>query len=132
MMNPIEIQILTAQGLETATIECDRKNRALTFTRKNGLKRYYTSYDLYGCFGALRAEFPDIQFLCKGSKLNVHPSSMSSQMSCGLVAYELQQGKPSEEQDIVRIFDYEDRGLTNNIEDQKDFYHSWLISLSRS
>lgn len=129
-MNPIEIQILTAQGLETATIECDRKNRALTFTRTNGLTRRYTSYDLYGCFGALRAEFPKIQFLCKGSKLNVHPSSMSSQMSCGLVAYELKQGKPADEEDIVRIFDYEDRDLTNNIEEQKIFYRSWLASLA--
>ncbi|MHB2138103.1 hypothetical protein ACX64L_09085 [Pseudomonas monsensis] len=131
-MNPINIQILTAQGLETAIIECDRKNKALAFTRKNGLTRRYTSYDLYGCFGALRAEFPEIQFLCKGSKLNVYPSSMSSQMSCGLVAYEMQQGKPAEDEDIVRIFDYEDRDLTNDIEEQKDFYRSWLASLASS
>lgn len=131
-MNPIEIQILTAQGLETAIIECDRKNRALTFTRKNGLTRRYTSYDLYGCFGALRAEFPEMRFLCKGSKRNVHPSGMSSQMSCGLVAYELQKGRPSEEKDIVRIFDYQDSDLTNNIEEQKDVYRSWLASLART
>lgn len=129
-MNPIEIQILTTNGLEAAIIECDRQNRVLTFIRENGMTRRYASYDLFGCFGALRAEFPEIQFLCKGSKLNVHPSSMSSQMSCGLVAYELEQGKLADEENIVRIFDYEDRDLTNNIEEQKNFYRSWLASLT--
>lgn len=38
-MKPIEIQIKTAEGLEAALIECDRRNRALTFTRKDGLKK---------------------------------------------------------------------------------------------
>ncbi|WLH37427.1 hypothetical protein PSH79_09020 [Pseudomonas sp. FP2196] len=127
-MKPIEIQIKTAQGLEAALIECDRRNRALTFTRKDGLKKTYTSYDMFDCFGALRSEFPGVTFLCKGSKINVHPSGMSSQMSCGLVAYELSEGRPTEEEDIVRIFDYEDKDLTNNIEDQKAFYRSWLKS----
>jgi hypothetical protein len=50
-------------------------------------------------------------------------------MSCGLVAYELQSGRPTEEHDIVRIFDYEDTNLTNDIAAQKDFYHSWIKSL---
>ncbi|TDK51991.1 hypothetical protein NF675_08740 [Pseudomonas siliginis] len=124
----MEIKILTPKGIETATIECDRKNKTLTFMAKDGYKKTYTSYDLYGCFGVLRSEFPDIIFLCKGSKINVHPSSMSSQMSCGLVAYELHEGRSSGEGDIVRIFDYEDTNLTNNIEDQKAFYRAWMES----
>lgn len=128
-MKPIEIEILTPEGSEIATIQCDRKYRTLTFTRKNGMTKTYVSYDLYGCFGELRAEFFDIKFLCKGSKINVHPSSMSSQMSCGLVAYELSMGEPSGESDNVRIFDYEDKDLTNDIDEQKAFYRSWINSL---
>jgi tRNA-binding EMAP/Myf-like protein len=77
----------------------------------------------------LRADHPEIKFLCKGAKLNVHPSRMSSQMSSGLVAYELKLGKPSEEEDIVRIFDYEDKNITSNIEEQRTFYKNWVESL---
>lgn len=128
-MKLVEIQILTAQGLETAVIECDRRHSTLTFIRKDCQARTYTSYDLYGSFGALRADFPDIKFLCKGSKINVHPSNMSSQMSSGLVAYELRNGEPADDGDIVRIFDFEDTDLTNDIEDQKAFYRSWMASL---
>lgn len=128
-MNTIEIKVLTPEGLEISNIECDRRNVLLTFTRKNGFKKTYTGNDFYGCFGALRADFPDFKFLCKGSKLNVHPSSMSSQMSRGLVAYELHTGKPAEEQNIVRIFDYEDTNLTNDISAQKAFYLSWIRSV---
>ncbi len=50
-------------------------------------------------------------------------------MSHGLVAYELRMGTPSSEEDIVRIFDYDDTNLTNNIGDQKTFYLDWVKSL---
>ncbi|WP_095051916.1 hypothetical protein [Pseudomonas sp. Irchel s3b2] len=128
-MKPIEILINNHGVVETATIECDRKKLTLTFTMHSGLKKVYTAYDLYVCFGMLRADYPEIKFLCKGAKLNVHPSRMSSQMSNGLVAYELKLGKPSEEEDIVRIFDYEDENITSNIEEQKTFYKNWIESL---
>lgn len=80
----------------------------------------------------LRADHPEIKFLCKGAKLNVHPSRMSSQMSNGLVAYELKLGIPSEEEDIVRIFDYDDESITSNIEEQRAFYKKWIDSLAIS
>lgn len=128
-MKPIEILINNHGIVETATIECDRKKPTLTFTMQSGLKKIYTANDLYVCFGMLRADYPEIKFLCKGAKLNVHPSRMSSQMSSGLVAYELKLGKPSEEEDIVRIFDYEDENITSNIDEQKIFYKNWIESL---
>ena len=97
---------------------------------QSGLTKIYTAYDFYVCFGILRADHPEIKFLCKGAKLNVHPSRMSSQMSSGLVAYELKPGKPSEEEDIVRIFDYENKNIISNIEEQKIFYKKWIESLT--
>jgi hypothetical protein len=129
-MKPIEILINNHGVIETAIIECNRKKPTLTFTMRDGLSKVYTAYDLYVCFGMLRAEHPEIKFLCKGAKLNVHPSRMSSQMSNGLVAYELKFGKPSEEEDLVRIFDYEDENITSNIEEQKAFYQNWIESLT--
>lgn len=127
-MKSIEISINKNGVLETATVECDRKKMTLTFTMKSGLKKTYTAHDLFACFGLLRADFPEIEFLCKGAKRNVYPSRMSSQMSSGLVAYELEMGKPSEEENIVRIFDYENKDITNNIEEQKLFYKNWIES----
>ncbi|MDR6609166.1 hypothetical protein [Pseudomonas synxantha] len=128
-MKPIKITINIQGSIETATIECDRRKPSLTFTMQDGTQKTYSAYDLYVCFGMLRADYPDIKFLCKGAKLNVHPSRMSSQMSKGLVAYEVELGKPSEEENIVRIFDYEDKDITNSIEEQKTFYKKWIESL---
>lgn len=129
-MKTIEILINNHGVVETATIECDRKKRTLRFTMRSDLTKVYTAYDLYVCFGMLRADYPKIKFLCKGAKINVHPSRMSSQMSSGLVAYELKLGKPSEDEDLVRIFDYEDENITNNIEEQNTFYQNWIESLT--
>jgi hypothetical protein len=98
---------------------------------KNGLRKTYAAYDLFVCFGMLRAEHPKIKFLCKGAKLNVHPSRMSSQMSNGLVAYELKLGKSSEEEDMVRIFDYDNENITSDIKEQISFYKKWTISLAQ-
>lgn len=128
-MKTIEISIENYGTTEKAIIGYDRRHRQLSFKIKNGPITFYSGNDLYECFGALRAKHPDIIFLCKGAKLNVHPSRVSSQMTSGLVAYELKLGITSEEEDLVRIFDYENENLTNNIEEQRNFYGTWLKSL---
>lgn len=130
-MKPFTIMIDISGAIETATIECDRKTSTLTIEMQDGLKKTYTAYDFFVCLGMLRADHPEFKFLCKGAKLNVHPSRMSSQMSKGLVAYELTLGKPSEDEDLVRIFDYENENITYSIEEQKAFYKKWIESLAR-
>ena len=55
---------------------------------------------------------------------------MASQMSAGLVAYELTLGKQASQDDIVHIFDYEEHGLTNDPQDQIEFFKEWLASLN--
>ncbi|WP_213936983.1 hypothetical protein [Pseudomonas sp. dw_612] len=129
-MKTIEITISSGNTTETAKIECDRQKPCLTFTMQSGLKKTYSASDLYLCLGMLRADFPDIKFLCKGAKLNVYPSRMCSQMAGGVVAYEMSMGKPAEREDIVNIFDYEDKGITNDIEQQQEFYKRWIESLA--
>lgn len=52
---------------------------------------------------------------------------MSSSMSSGLVAYEMKLGEPDPE--MVRIFDYEEHDLTNDIEEQIEFRVRWGDSL---
>lgn len=84
---------------------------------------------MYRCLAKVRADFPSIQFLCKGAKINVTPSSMASQMSGGLVAYELTLGKRATRENLVHIFDYEDQNLTNDPEEQRRFYEAWIVSI---
>ncbi|VVN90946.1 hypothetical protein PS704_01881 [Pseudomonas fluorescens] len=115
--------------MKNAVIECDRRLLSLTLVMENSIRKIYTAHDLYVCFGLLRADFPETKFLCKGAKLNVYPSRMSSQMSSGLAAYELQLGRPAEPDDVVNIFDYEETDITSDIQRQHDFYQRWLASL---
>jgi hypothetical protein len=71
---------------------------------------------------------PNIIFLRKGAKINVHPSSMSSQMSLGVKAYELTLGKRESLEDVVNIFDYEENNLTNDPNIQEEFFLRWFCS----
>lgn len=129
-MKIIEISINTHGVIQKAAIECDRQTPTLTYILENGLRTTYTAHDLYVCLGLLRADFPETKFLCKGAKLNVYPSRMSSQMSAGVVAYELHMGKPAESEDIVNIFDYEENDITQDIQQQRDYYKRWIESLT--
>lgn len=128
-IKPHEISIVRSGNLETATIECDRRKLTLTFTMQCGFRKIYSGTDLYIAFGALRADLSEIKFLCNGAKRNVHTSRMSSQMANGLVAYKLTPGRTCETEDLVRIFDYADEEITNNIEEQEEFYRNWIASL---
>lgn len=51
---------------------------------------------------------------------------MSPQMSSGVIAYELTIGESGNTR--VNIFDYEDNDLTNETQDQIDFYTIWSDS----
>ncbi|WP_077049251.1 hypothetical protein [Pseudomonas sp. KK4] len=130
-MKIVEIMTTTFETAETFVVECDRQNRSLTLIAKDGSRKKYTADDIYECLGLLRADFPEKRFMCKGARLNVHPSRMSSQMSAGLVAYELHLGTPSEDGHMVNIFDYEETDITNDIQQQRDFYIKWVRSLKQ-
>ncbi|MNL00165.1 hypothetical protein D3C87_1205880 [compost metagenome] len=126
MITNVAITINTNKTKEIAQLVCDNNLISITLALKNGFNKTYTDLDFYKCFGQLRKDNPHIEFFCKGSKINVHPSSMSSQMTQGLKAYELALGKPASLKDIVYIFDYDDENLTNNPGEQWEFYMRWI------
>lgn len=128
MISEVKITIHIGEREETALLICDNKAVSITFVMDNGFNKTYSDSDFYKSFGRVRADNPHIQFLCKGSKVNVHPSSMASQMSLGLKAYELTLGKKSSLNDIVYIFDYDENNLTNDPSVQRDFFRRWLES----
>ncbi|MBC3365928.1 hypothetical protein [Pseudomonas sp. SWRI154] len=118
--------------LKTAKFECDRKTNTMTIQMPDEAIRTYTATDLYTCLGKIRRDFPHVKFLCKGAKINVHPSRMSSQMSGGIIAYEVINGEPADDDRIVNIFDYENQDITNNIQAQINHYHEWIKSLNKN
>ena len=128
MISTVNLTISIAGVKEVAQLICDNRAVSITFKMKNGFNKTYTDSDFYRCFGRVREDNPNILFLCKGSKINVHPSSMSSQMSLGLKAYELTLGKTSSINDVIYIFDYDELNLTNDPNEQRDFYKRWFES----
>jgi len=123
------IRILINGCSETAIIDYEEKNPWLMLTLGNGQKQKYTGQDIYECFGKMIKSFPKIRFLCKGAKINVRPSSMSSQMTSGVMAYQHNLGTKASRKDVVNIFDYDDEDIINDPQLQTDFFFTWLDSL---
>lgn len=126
-MKSREITIIKNGVRETALIEYEAGKPSRHILFNDGMRKTYTALDLYESFGLLRADLSDIVFLCKGAKINVHTSGMSSHMSNGLVAYEMTIGQP--EGELVHIFTYEENDLTNDIQEQHDFCQTWAKSV---
>ncbi|MCB2256490.1 hypothetical protein KTQ74_31690 [Pseudomonas chlororaphis] len=114
--------------LHSVEIAYDMENPSIQINLESSEHVFYGD-NLFSCFTKLRQSFPKITFFCKGAKKNVYPSRTSSQMSSGLMAYELQMGKQALREDIVNIFDREDKDLTNDPNIQLDFFKSWIASL---
>ena len=127
-MDSIEIVIIKNGRRQIAKLLCDSVTLSINFVMTDGYSNTYAGTDFYDCLGNIRKEHCDIVFLCKGAKINVHPSSMSSQMSLGVKAYELTLGKYASRSDLVNIFDYEETNLTNDPEVQRNFFMRWVES----
>ena len=128
-MEIAEITVVINNKKERATLKYDAAKLIMTFSMANDFKQIYEGYDLYVCLAKIRKDFPDMKFLCKGAKINVSPSRMSSQMSSGIIAYELTMGRSATREDIVNIFTYEENDITNDPQEQVSFYERWLDSL---
>lgn len=122
------LAIIGSQKKEV-TVKYDTSKSIMVFSEADNFKTVYEGRDMYVCLAKIRADFPHITFLCKGAKLNVKPSRMASQMSAGLVAYEMTLGKQATNENIVHLFDYEEENLTNNPQEQIEFFKKWLASL---
>jgi len=128
-MKTKNIKAIINKEHKQVTIKYDPTKLTMTFSEADNFEKVYEGHDLYICFAKIRADFPHITFLCKGAKINVKPSRMASQMSAGLVAYEMTLGQQATDDDIVHLFDYEEENLTNDLQEQIDFFRKWLASL---
>jgi hypothetical protein len=88
----------------------------------------FTNVDLFECLIDLRRELAkyNCRPLCNGARLDVYPSGMCRDMGSGGIAYVLKLGQPAELDNIVHIFDYAEPESIASIEEQLNFYESWL------
>lgn len=128
-MKTKKIKAIINNAITYITFKYDSAHIKLKLSEAENFSKTYTADDMYICLANVRADFPHIQFLCKGAKINVRPSSVASQMSGGMVAYELTLGKRTTREDLVHIFDYEEHNLTNDPQEQNRFYKEWLTSI---
>lgn len=132
MKNRKVIPIIRNDQREEALLDIDREMRCITLTLKNNDPETYSGADIYDCLGDIIKKHSDIKFLCKGAKRTVRPSSMSSQMSSGIAAYEHTLGKHVSLTDVVNIFDYEDQDIINDPQLQKDHFFLWAESIRQA
>lgn len=74
-----------------------------------------------------KLELNNIYLLCNASAINVYPSGMQKEFG-GTKAYKLQMGKQATLNDVVDIFDYDNRLKIGSVKEQEEFYESWLES----
>ncbi|WP_124349049.1 hypothetical protein [Pseudomonas chlororaphis] len=130
-METVEITLELDGAPKKAKITYDFNPPFIKLDLENLSKTCYGD-NLFTCFIKLRQELPEIRFFCKGAKKNVHPSRVSSQMSSGLMAYELEIGKQALRENIVNIFDYEEKYLTNDPNIQSEYFTAWINSLKQN
>ena len=128
MIKIFTVDVVMNGNKKRINLACDPVAISITIDLGGGPKKTYFGSDFYKCFAALRKDNDGLIFCCKGAKTNVHPSSMASQMSLGLKAYELVIGKEPSIDDLVFIFDYEEKDLSGDPDEQRQFYLSWMAS----
>ncbi|MHC8367806.1 hypothetical protein ACYZT9_18615 [Pseudomonas sp. ZT5P21] len=129
MMVIRKISVINAKRLETAVLAYNEHPPLIHISLEGGFKKEYQASDVYECLGKIITDPPEISFLCKGAKLNVRPSSMLSQMTSGIIAYEHKMGTQMTRNDTVNIFDYDDQNILHDPAFQKAFFFEWLESL---
>ena len=114
---------------EQAILDINSNTPSITLKQEGNIPKKYSGADIYQCLGKIIKDHPDTDFLCKGAKRTVRPSSMSSQMCLGVVAYEMVIGRHASHADLVNIFDYEDQDIIRDPQLQEEYFHHWRVSL---
>lgn len=123
------ISIIHNGKFELSRIDYDAQTPKIKLILENGRTHIFVGLDIYECLGKLIKSLPEVKFLCKGAKINVRPSSMSSQMTSGIMAYEHKLGVRPTRNDVVNIFDFDDQDIVNDPQMQTDYFYRWVDSI---
>lgn len=128
----VDIKVIIDDKEEIANLDLISTEKGECFLKISINDSYHAEFDdtdFFSCFVKLRNELSDAIFLCKGAKINVYPSSMSRDMSLGIAAYEHTFGKQATREDLVNIFDFEDKDVNVSPDEQRKYYYEWADSL---
>lgn len=92
-------------------------------------KMVFTNSDMFECLIDLRVELNKYSYrpLCNGARLDVYPASgMCRNMGEGGVAFILKPNQPLDFDNVVSIFDYAEPQSIASVEEQLNFFESWL------
>ena len=80
------------------------------------------------CTIRLQLEKEGLLMFCYGSSLNVYPSPMARDMSCGLQAYKMHAGKHAAIADLVDIFSEGPDVIPASVAQQREYFEQWVTS----
>ncbi|QKE63396.1 hypothetical protein HNE05_08480 [Aquipseudomonas campi] len=129
-MESVILEVIFNNKAEKVKLTYSEQPASVSVVFADGAKFTSTGTDIFSSFLSLRERLPGYIFQCKGAKINVHPSRMSSQMGCGLIAYELSLGFPAKKSDLVNIFTPDVVKSEVTTKEQRDFFKNWMQSLS--
>lgn len=129
-MEKITLEVIFNNKSEKVELIYFEQPASVSVIFSDGKKLTGTGADIFSSFLNLRERLPGYIFQCKGAKINVHPSRMSSQMGGGLIAYELSMGTPAKRSDLVNIFTPDAVREEILPTEQREFFKKWIQSLS--
>ena len=129
-MESVNLEVICNNKPEKVELIHSEKQASIRAILSDGNTFTGTGADIFSSFLNLREKLPGYIFQCKGAKINVHPSRMSSQMGGGLIAYELSMGHPAKRSDLVNIFTPDTVKDDVLPAEQREFFKRWIQSLS--
>jgi hypothetical protein len=106
------------------------RNWTLEFTSPITEKLSFTEGDVFECLTQLRLELAKYGYkpLCAGARLDVYPSGMARDMGNGLSAQVMSSDPTTEWEDVqhIYIFDYAEPNLIASVEEQFNYFGTWL------
>jgi hypothetical protein len=92
-------------------------------------KMTFNNSDMFECLIDLRIELKKYSYipLCNGARLDTYPATgMCRDMAEGGAVFILKIGQPLDFDNVVNIFDYAEPQLIASVEEQLNFFESWL------
>ncbi|WP_116190826.1 hypothetical protein [Paenibacillus taihuensis] len=119
------------ENLEVYEEAPDDEDKVLLSIRVGEEQISFKSENFFDALKQLRQHLEErhIQIKCNGAALNVYPSPMALSMGAGRLAYRLTFGRQAKTSDLVDIFECDNDLTFVSIDEQLNFYKSWLKSL---
>lgn len=109
------------QAENGCTIKCEYRGKEIAATES----------DFFEALCVVRRELEKELLIpfCYGASMNVFPSKTSREMALGKLAYKMEVGKPSAQEQLVHIFDDGADVIPASVDHQLEYFNEWRVSL---